>query len=65
MTRQELDAQTAKDWGAVNEIVPVDKLLTRAHEIAEGLAKLPCGKTARDKSPSNAAGGQGTPCSCA
>ena len=35
MTRQELDAQTAKDWGAVNEIVPVDKLLTRAHEIGE------------------------------
>src|ERR1700730_3856707 len=41
MTRQELDAQTAKDWGAVNEIVPADKLLPRAREIAEGLAKLP------------------------
>src|SRR5579863_8434695 len=41
MTRQELDAQTAKDWGAVNEIVSADKLLTRAREIAEGLAKLP------------------------
>src|SRR5580693_3365409 len=41
MTRQELDAQTAKDWGAVNEIVPADKLLARAREIAEGLAKLP------------------------
>ena len=41
MTRQELDAQTAKDWGAVNEIVPADKLLDRAREIAEGLAKLP------------------------
>jgi enoyl-CoA hydratase/carnithine racemase len=41
LTRQELDAQTAKDWGAVNEIVPVDKLLRRAREIAEGLAKLP------------------------
>ena len=41
MTRQELDAQTAKDWGAVNEIVPADKLLSRAREIAEGLAKLP------------------------
>ena len=26
LTRQELDAQTAKDWGAVNEIVPADKL---------------------------------------
>jgi enoyl-CoA hydratase/carnithine racemase len=41
LTRQELDAETAKEWGAVNEIVPSDKLLGRAHEIAEGLAKLP------------------------
>jgi enoyl-CoA hydratase/carnithine racemase len=41
LTRQELDAETAKEWGAVNEIVPADKLLGRAHEIAEGLAKLP------------------------
>jgi enoyl-CoA hydratase/carnithine racemase len=41
LTRQELDAQTAKEWGAVNEIVPTDKLLARAHEIAEELAKLP------------------------
>lgn len=41
LTRQELDAKTAKEWGAVNEIVPADKLLARAHEIAEGLAKLP------------------------
>ncbi len=41
LTRQELDAATAKEWGAVNEIVPRDKLLARAHEIAAGLAKLP------------------------
>jgi enoyl-CoA hydratase/carnithine racemase len=41
LTRQELDAKTAKEWGAVNEIVQSDKLLVRAHEIAEGLAKLP------------------------
>jgi enoyl-CoA hydratase/carnithine racemase len=41
LTRQMLDAQTAKEWGAVNEIVPADKLLTRAREIAEGLAALP------------------------
>jgi enoyl-CoA hydratase/carnithine racemase len=40
-TRQELDAQTAKEWGAVNEIVAADQLLPRAREIAEGLAKLP------------------------
>jgi enoyl-CoA hydratase/carnithine racemase len=41
LTRQELDARTAKEWGAVNEIVPADKPLPRAHELAEGLAKLP------------------------
>jgi enoyl-CoA hydratase/carnithine racemase len=41
LTRQELDAQTTKDWGAINEIVPTDKLLPRARELAEGLAKLP------------------------
>lgn len=41
LTRQELDAETAKEWGAVNEIVPANQLLPRAREIAEGLAKLP------------------------
>jgi enoyl-CoA hydratase/carnithine racemase len=41
LTHQELDAQTAKEWGAVNEIVAADQLLPRAREIAEGLAKLP------------------------
>jgi enoyl-CoA hydratase/carnithine racemase len=41
LTRQELDVETAKEWGAVNEIVPADRLLARAREIADGLAKLP------------------------
>jgi enoyl-CoA hydratase/carnithine racemase len=41
LTRQELDAETAKDWGAVNEVVPANKLLPRAREIAEELASLP------------------------
>lgn len=41
LTRQELDAQTAKEWGAINEIIPAEKLLIRAREIAEGLVKLP------------------------
>jgi len=41
LTSQELDAATANQWGAVNEIVPAGKLLARAREIAEGLAKLP------------------------
>ena len=41
LTRQELDAETAREWGAVNEIVPADRLLARAREIAEGIARLP------------------------
>ena len=41
LTRQELDAETAREWGAINEIVAADKLLPRAREIAEELAKLP------------------------
>lgn len=41
LTRQVLDAQTAKDWGVVNEIVAADGLLSRAHEIADGIAALP------------------------
>src|SRR4030081_2543140 len=39
--RQEPDPTTAKEGGAVNEIVPADRLLPRAREIAEQLAKLP------------------------
>jgi enoyl-CoA hydratase/carnithine racemase len=41
LTRQELRADTAKEWGVVNEIVPAERLLPRAREIAEGLAALP------------------------
>ena len=41
LTRQVLDARTAQDWGVVNEIVPADQLLARAHEIAEQIASLP------------------------
>ncbi|BAM90422.1 enoyl-CoA hydratase/isomerase [Bradyrhizobium oligotrophicum S58] len=41
LTRQVLDARTAMAYGAVNEIVPADRLLARAHEIADGLAALP------------------------
>lgn len=41
LARQELDAETARDWGVINEILPRDTLLTRAHELAESLAALP------------------------
>jgi enoyl-CoA hydratase/carnithine racemase len=41
LTRQELVAETAKNWGVINEIVAADELLPRAREIAEGLVKLP------------------------
>ena len=36
-----LDAATAREWGVVNEIVPADGLLARAHAIADGIAALP------------------------
>jgi enoyl-CoA hydratase/carnithine racemase len=41
LTRQELPAAKAQEWGAVNEVVPNERLMPRAREIAEGLAKLP------------------------
>lgn len=41
LTRQELDAETAKAWGAVNEIVPAAQLMERARAIAETIAALP------------------------
>jgi enoyl-CoA hydratase/carnithine racemase len=41
LTRQVLDAQTAREWGVVNEIVPADRLLARAHDIADQIAALP------------------------
>jgi enoyl-CoA hydratase/carnithine racemase len=41
LTQQVLDAETAKSWGVVNEIVPSEHLLQRAHEHADRIAKLP------------------------
>jgi enoyl-CoA hydratase/carnithine racemase len=41
LTRQALDAETAKEYGAVNEVVPSNQLIVRAREIAEALAALP------------------------
>jgi enoyl-CoA hydratase/carnithine racemase len=35
LTRQELDAETARQWGAVNEIVPAERLLPRAHALKD------------------------------
>lgn len=41
MTAQELDAQACLDLGVVNEVLPPDRLLDRARELARGLARLP------------------------
>src|SRR5437773_10694308 len=41
LTRQVLDAQTAKACGVVNEIVLADRPLARAHDIADAIAALP------------------------
>ncbi|WP_345817534.1 enoyl-CoA hydratase/isomerase family protein (plasmid) [Paraburkholderia sp. PREW-6R] len=41
LTQQKLDAAEAKSLGVVNEIVPADQLLLRAHAIASTIAKQP------------------------
>jgi enoyl-CoA hydratase/carnithine racemase len=41
LTRQELDAKTAKEWGVVNEIVAKPELMDRARTIAASLAAIP------------------------
>jgi enoyl-CoA hydratase/carnithine racemase len=41
LTQQTLSAEEAKTLGVVNEIVPREKLLARAREIAAGIANLP------------------------
>jgi enoyl-CoA hydratase/carnithine racemase len=41
LTGQLLDAPTAMEYGAVNEVVPADQLMTRAWEIAKNLAEKP------------------------
>jgi enoyl-CoA hydratase/carnithine racemase len=40
-TGQELDARTALDYGAVNEVLPADKLMDRARELARYIAGMP------------------------
>jgi len=41
LTGKKLSAQEALAWGAVNEVVPKDRLLDRAFELARELAKRP------------------------
>src|SRR5580700_5498966 len=41
LTQQKLNAEEAKELGVVNEIIASAKLLERAHQIADGIAKLP------------------------
>ena len=41
MSGEEIDAKTAQEWGAVNEIVPKDQVLPRAYELARRLAQRP------------------------
>ena len=36
-----IDAKEAKHWGLINEIVPADKLMARAREVAAQLADGP------------------------
>jgi len=41
LTGQKITAQEAFQLGVVNEVLPQDKLMTRANELAERLAALP------------------------
>lgn len=41
LTGQKLSAQEAKDLGVVNEVLPADKVLARAWELAEEMAQKP------------------------
>lgn len=41
ITGQELDARTALDYGVVSEVLPADKLLDRAMELARYIAAMP------------------------
>jgi enoyl-CoA hydratase/carnithine racemase len=40
-TGENVDAQTALKMGLVNEVVPDDRVLTRAREVAETIAAMP------------------------
>mgnify|MGYP000845287056 CR=1 FL=1 len=40
-TGRRIDAKEAKHWGLINEIVPADKLMERAREVADQLADGP------------------------
>jgi enoyl-CoA hydratase/carnithine racemase len=40
-TSDKIDAQMAKQVGLVNEVLPLDRLLPRAWEIAERIMKKP------------------------
>jgi enoyl-CoA hydratase/carnithine racemase len=41
LTGQEISAQQAYEWGAVNEVVPKDQVVSRAYELARMLAAKP------------------------
>ena len=41
LTGHQLDAETAKDWGLVHEVVPRDRLMERAFEFARDIAAKP------------------------
>ena len=41
LTGRRIDAQEAKQWGLVNEIVAADRLMERARELAQQLAEGP------------------------
>ncbi|NDE88274.1 MAG: carnitinyl-CoA dehydratase, partial [Gammaproteobacteria bacterium] len=41
LTGRRIDVHEARQWGLVNEIVPADRLMARARELAQQLAEGP------------------------
>jgi enoyl-CoA hydratase/carnithine racemase len=41
LTGQEINAQQALEWGLVNEVMPVEKLMPRARELAQAILEKP------------------------
>jgi enoyl-CoA hydratase/carnithine racemase len=49
LTGEPVDAQTALDWGLVNEVVPPESVVARAREWGERIASLPPEAVAANK----------------
>ena len=51
LTGRRIDAQEMKQWGLVNEIVPADRLMERARELAQKMQAVFHHKSQRSQTP--------------